>query len=82
MQPITKKTIKLLSRSGFVLIFLLMAGSFAMAALSAAGNIREQAWNEMFGLLFLAVLGIAVYYLALSLFGWMMLKRRPNVSPA
>ena len=82
MQAITKKTVKLLSRSGFVLLFLLMVASFAMAALSAAGNVREQAWNEMFGLLFLAVLGIAVYYLALSLFGWMTLKGRPNVSSA
>lgn len=82
MQAITKKTIRLLSRSGFVLIFLLMVASFAMAALSAAGNVREQAWNEMFGLLFLAVLGIAVYYLALSLFGWMTLKRRPSPSSA
>jgi hypothetical protein len=80
MQLITNKTIRLLSRSGFVLIFLLMVGSFAMAALSAAGNVKEQAWNEMFGLLFLAVLGIAVYYLALSLFGWMMLKRKASVS--
>jgi len=74
MQPITPKTIKLLSRSGLVLIFLSMLGSFVMAVMSVSGNVQVQAWDELFGLLFLAVMGIAVYYLTLSLFGWFILK--------
>ncbi len=77
MKPISKRTIKLLSRSGLVLIFLSMGGSFAMAALSiASGGIEEQAWTELFGLLFLAVLGIAVYYMALAFFGWVEIRNK------
>jgi len=80
MQGITDKSIRLLSRSGFILIFLSMAGSFAMAAISASGNVQQQAWNELFGLLFLAVLGIAVYYLSLSLFGWLFVRAKTRYS--
>ena len=83
MKPLNSKTIKLLSRSGLVLIFLSMGGTFAMAALSiASGGVEEQAWTELFGLLFLAVLGIAVYYMALAFFGWMEVRKRgePPVS--
>ena len=79
MQPINEKTIKLLSRSGLVLIFLSMIGSFVMAAMSASGNLKGQSWEEIFGTLFLAIMGIAVYYMALSLFGWIVIKGRPNV---
>lgn len=72
----TDKTIRLLSRSGLVLVFLSMVGSFAMAAMSVSGNVGEQAWNEMFGILFLAIMGIATYYLSLSLFGWLLLRTK------
>lgn len=78
MQPINEKTIKLLSRSGLVLIFLLMIGSFAMAAMSASGNLNGQNWEDIFGTLFLAIMGIAVYYLALSLFGYLIIKTRAS----
>ena len=78
MQTINEKTIKLLSRSGLVLIFLSMIGSFAMAATSASGNLKGQRWEEIFGTLFLAIMGIAVYYMALSLFGWIVIKGRPS----
>ena len=82
MKPLGRKTIRLLSRSGLVLIFLSMGGSFVMATLSiAAGGVEEQAWTELFGLLFLAVLGIAVYYMALAFFGWMEIRGR-NQSPS
>ena len=77
MKPINSKTIKLLSRSGLVLIFLSMGGSFVMATLSiASGGIEEQAWTELFGLLFMAILGISVYYLALAFFGWMEIRNK------
>ena len=83
MQQISKKTIKLLSRSGLILIFLSMAGSFVMATLSiTSGGVEEQAWLELFGMLFLAVLGIAVYYMALALFGWMEVRKKNQPSSA
>ena len=78
MQPINEKTVVLLSRSGMMLVFLSMIGSFAMAAMSASGNLRGQNWEDIFGTLFLAIMGIAVYYLALSLFGYIALKRRTS----
>ncbi len=54
-----------------------MGGSFAMATLSIAlEGIEEQTWTELFGLLFLAVLGISVYYMALAFFGWMEIRRK------
>ncbi len=76
MQPITEKTIRLLSRSGFVLIILSMAGSLAIATISVSGNVQPQYWDEMFGTLFIAVSGIAVYYLALSVFGWAIVRKK------
>ncbi len=76
MRPITEKTVKVLSTSGFVLIVPSMIGSFALAASSVSRNIQAEAWNDIFGLLFLAVMGIGVYYLALSLFGWAVLKTK------
>ncbi len=77
MKPFSSKTIKLLSRSGLILIFLSMGGSFAMATLSiAAGGIEEQTWIELFGLLFMAILGISVYYMALAFFGWMEIRNK------
>ena len=82
MKPLNSKTIKLLSRSGLVLIFLSMGGSFVMATLSiAAGGIEEQAWTELFGLLFMAILGISVYYMALAFFGWMEIRNK-NKQPS
>lgn len=82
MKPLSIKTIKLLSRSGLVLIFLSMGGSFVMATLSiAAEGIEEQTWTELFGLLFLAILGISVYYMALAFFGWMEIKNK-NKQPS
>jgi len=74
MKPITSKTIRLLSRSGLVLIFLSMIGGFALAAMRISRNLEEQTWNQFFGLLFLAVSGIAIYYISLSVFGWIFLK--------
>ena len=77
MKPLNSKTIKLLSRSGLVLIFFSMGGSFVMAALSiTSGGVEEQAWTELFGMLFLTVLGISVYYMALAFFGWMEIRKR------
>ena len=76
MQPITEKTIRLFSRSGFVLIFLSIAGSLAVVTISVSGNVQQQAWNEMFDTLFLAVSAIAVYYLALSVFGWAVIRKK------
>ncbi len=76
MQPITEKTIRLLSRSGLVLIFLSIAGSLAMATIRVSGNVQPQAWNEMFDTLFLAVSAIAVYYLALSVFGLAIVRKK------
>lgn len=76
MQPINEKTIKLLSRSGFVLIILSMAGSLAIATIRVSGNVQPQFWNEMFNTLFLAVSAIAVYYLALSVFGWAIVRKK------
>ncbi len=81
MQPLTEGTIKLLSRSGFVLIFLSLIGSFAMAAITVSGNIQEQTWDQFFGVLFLAVIGIATYYLSLSLFGWVLLRAKKYAGP-
>ncbi len=80
MQVISEKTIKLLSRSGLVLIFLSMAGSFVMAAMTISGDATSQQWEQLFGTLFMAVMGIAVYYLALSLFALIILKKK-NASP-
>ena len=76
MQPINEKTIRLLSRSGFVLIILSMAGSLAIATIRVSGNVKPQFWNEMFTTLFLAVSAIAVYYLALSVFGWVIVRKK------
>ena len=76
MQPINKKTIRLLSRSGFVLIILSIAGSLAIATIRVSGNVQPQTWNEMFNTLFLAVSAIAVYYLALSVFGWAIVRKK------
>ena len=76
MQPISDKTVKLLSRSGLVLIFFSMIGSFAMATITVSSNVQQQAWNELFGLLFLAIMGIAIYYIALSLFGLVLMKSK------
>ena len=43
-----EKTIKLFSRSGLVLVFLSMGGSFVMATLNiAAEGVEEQAWLEI-----------------------------------
>lgn len=76
MKPISEKTVRLLSRSGLVLLFLSMAGSFAMAALSISAKFEEQAWNEMFAMLFTTVMGISVYYIVLAFFGWFVLRKR------
>ncbi len=82
MQPISNKTIRLLSRSGLILMFFSMGGSFVMATLSiASGGVEEQTWAELFGMLFLAVLGISVYYLVLAFFGWMEIRRKKEVTP-
>ena len=81
MKPLTEKTVRLLSRSGLVLIFLAMAGSFAMAAFSFSGNVQQQTFKELMGVLFLAVTGIAVYYMSLGFFGWVILKNK-NVKAA
>lgn len=74
MQRIDSGTIKLLSRSGFVLIFLSIAGSFAMASMSVSGAMQQEVWNDFFAKLFTAVMGIAVYYVALGLFSWVFVK--------
>jgi len=81
MNPLTPKTLKMLSRSGLILIFLSMIGSFAMAAMSINKSIAENTWNEFFGVLMLAVSGIAVYYLSLAIFGWVLMKAK-KASPA
>lgn len=76
MQPINEKTVKLLSRSGLFLLFMSMAGSLSMATISVSAKMEEQAWNELFGMLFLTVLGISVYYLALGFFSWFVLRKK------
>lgn len=76
MQSINGKMVRLLSRSGLFLLFLSMAGSFAMATISVSAKMEEQAWNELFGMLFLTVLGISVYYLALGFFSWFVLRKK------
>jgi hypothetical protein len=81
MDPFNEKTVKLLSRSGLFLLFLSMAGSFAMATLSISARVEEQSWNELFGMLFLAVLGISVYYIALGGFSWVVLRKKKAESP-
>ena len=51
MKPLDKKTIKLLSRSGLVLLFLSMGGSFVMAALNMASEgIEEKTLIEIFAI--------------------------------
>ena len=76
MEPINEKTVRLLSRSGLFLLALSMSGSFAMAALSVSAKFEEQSWNEMFAMLFFAVLGISIYYIALGFFGWFVLRKQ------
>jgi len=78
MNPITGNTVKLLSRSGLILIFFSMVGGLAMASMRVSGSLEGQEWNDTFMLLFIAVLGIATYYLALSLFSWGLLKKKGN----
>jgi Ca2+/H+ antiporter len=79
MQGITRKNVTLLSRSGLVLLILSMLGSFALATFRTTGSLGEETWSELFNLLFIAVLGIATYYLALSFFSWSLLKgKQPN----
>ena len=69
-----EKTVRLLSRSGLFLLFLSMAGSFTMATLSVSTRVEENSWNELFGVLFLTIMGISVYYIVLGFFGWYMLR--------
>ena len=71
-----EKTVRLLSRSGLFLLFLSMAGSFTMATLSVSTRVEENSWNELFGVLFLTIMGISVYYIVLGFFGWYMLRRQ------
>ena len=82
MKPITENTIKLLSKSGFILIFFSITGSLAMASMRVEGSLKGQTWNDMFMMLFTAVLGIAIYYLALSLFSWSLAKKKKRKAQA
>jgi len=66
MKAITSKTIKLLARSGFVLIFLSMLGSIAIAAVRLSGPVQENWWQQMVGTFSFAIAGIAVYYISLA----------------
>jgi len=76
MHSMDYRTIKLLSRSGFVLIFLSMGGTFAMAALRISEPTTMTVWQGLLGNLFLAIAGIAVYYLSLGVFAWTLAKKR------
>jgi len=75
MQRITKKSVKLLSGSGVILLFFAVAGSLAMASMRASGSLKGQALDNWFAMLFTVVLGISAYYLALALFSWAAIKK-------
>ena len=76
MQGITNKSVKLLSRSGLVLLLFSMLGSFALAAVRVSGGMGAETWADLFNLLFIAILGIATYYLAMSAFTWIMVSKK------
>ncbi len=81
MKGLTLKNVTLLSRSGLVLLILSMLGSFALATVRTSSSLETETWSELFNLLFITVLGIATYYLALSLFSWSLLKsKKPSAS--
>lgn len=72
----TLRTVKLLSRSGLILIILSMGGSVAMAAARVSGPVEATAWEGMLGSLVQVVAGIAVYYIALAIFAWLFVIRK------
>jgi LPXTG-motif cell wall-anchored protein len=80
MKPITPSTIKLLARSGFVLIILSMLGSVAIAAVRISGPVQENWWQQMIGTMSFAVAGIAVYYISLAALAWLFVRKK-NKAP-
>ncbi len=76
MKPITPKTIKLLARSGFVLIFLSMLGSIAIAAVRISGPVQRNWWQQMIGTFSFAVAGIATYYISLAVLAWIFVRSK------
>ncbi len=74
MQPLRDGTLKLFFVSGTMLVILCVVGSFALTAL-AVNSIVEKVWFRFFYLLVAGVSAIALYYLLIAFFGWLLLKR-------
>lgn len=75
MQPLTNKTLKLFFGSGAVLFLLCFAGVFmlAWASVSHPGNAF---WSYFFFLLVAGTSSIALYYLLIAFFGWVLLQKK------
>jgi len=75
MEPITDDTIKVVSASGAVLVVLSLIGTIVVlyAFLSSS---QIDVWGNWLNTLFLALFGIAIYYLAFSLLSWILLKNK------
>ena len=68
--------IKLLARSGVVLIILSMLASVAIAAIRISGPVQENWWQQTIGTFSLAITGIAVYYISLAGLAWLLIRRK------
>ncbi|MCX6799046.1 MAG: hypothetical protein NTW59_03060 [Candidatus Diapherotrites archaeon] len=76
MRSIGQSSIRLLLISGIILLFISIVGVFALAMLSAMET-TEKVWNVyFFYLLSVAIAAIAVYYIAIGMIGWMLLKKK------
>jgi len=76
MNVLGQGSVRLLLVSGLVLLFIALIGVFALAML-AVSDAPESAWNTyFFYLLDIAIAAIAVYYVAIGIVGWMLLKKK------
>ena len=80
MQPMTNGTVKLFFVSGIVLPILCFFLIFLIGIVAAMG-VDSSNWGVFIYQLAWVVSGIAIYYLSIALFGWMLLRRKkPSVS--
>ncbi len=81
MQPLKDESVRLFFISGVALLVLSFIGVFMLALLTVWG-VSEKIWDYyFFYLLNLAVSGIAVYYVAVGLIGWLLLRKKKRMFP-